>query len=62
MKIEGPLITAFFVNRPNRFITIIEIDGKRYKSHLPDPGKAQRVAYSWSNFIGLGLPIRAIKD
>ncbi len=43
MKIEGPLITALFVNRPNRFITIIEIDGKRYKSHLPDPGRLKEL-------------------
>ena len=30
MKIEGPLIPATFVERPNRFITLVSIDG-----HIP---------------------------
>ena len=29
MKIEGPLINAVFIERPNRFITIIEIGGEK---------------------------------
>ena len=28
MKIEGPLIQGKFVERPNRFITMVEVDGK----------------------------------
>ena len=43
MKIEGPLINAVFVERPNRFITIIEIGGEKYKSHLPDPGRLKEL-------------------
>ena len=39
MKINGPLIPAIFLGRPNRFLTIVEINGKRYDSHLPDPGR-----------------------
>ena len=39
MKIKGPLIPAKFVERPNRFITIIDINGDQYRSHLPDPGR-----------------------
>ena len=38
MKIEGPLIPATFVERPNRFITLVSIDGYIHRSHLPDPG------------------------
>ena len=39
MKIEGPLIPATFVERPNRFITLVSIDGDIHRSHLPDPGR-----------------------
>lgn len=43
MKIKGPLITATFVDRPNRFITIIKIKNKLYQSHLPDPGRLKEL-------------------
>ena len=43
MKIEGPLINAVFIERPNRFITIIEIGGEKHKSHLPDPGRLKEL-------------------
>ena len=43
MKIEGPLINAVFIERPNRFITIIEISGEKHKSHLPDPGRLKEL-------------------
>ena len=43
MKIEGPLINAIFIERPNRFITIIEIGGEKHKSHLPDPGRLKEL-------------------
>ena len=39
MKIPGPLRDARFVARPNRFLTVVDIDGKHVKSHLPDPGR-----------------------
>ena len=43
MKIEGPLINAVFIERPNRFITIIEIGGEKHNSHLPDPGRLKEL-------------------
>ena len=43
MKIKGPLIKAVFIERPNRFITIIEIGGEKHKSHLPDPGRLKEL-------------------
>ena len=43
MIIEGPLIAATFIERPNRFITIVEINGKLYRSHLPDPGRLKEL-------------------
>ena len=39
MKINGPLYDAIFVKRLNRFLTLIDVDGKIFKSHLPDPGR-----------------------
>jgi len=43
MKIDGPLVSAIFIERPNRFITIIEISGTKHKSHLPDPGRLKEL-------------------
>ena len=43
MKIKGPLILATFVERPNRFVTHIDIEGKIVKSHLPDPGRLREL-------------------
>lgn len=43
MKIKGPLIPAKFLERPNRFITIIDINGHQYRSHLPDPGRLKEL-------------------
>tara|TARA_A100001037_G_C15153065_1_gene640956 strand:- start:636 stop:1334 length:699 start_codon:yes stop_codon:yes gene_type:complete len=43
MKIEGPLLEAIFIERPNRFITIVEIEGKKYQSHLADPGRLKEL-------------------
>ena len=39
MKIKGPLVHAKFIERPNRFITVIEVNGVQYQSHLADPGR-----------------------
>ena len=43
MKISGPLIDATFVERPNRFLTIVEVHGHRVESHLPDPGRLKEL-------------------
>ena len=43
MKIYGPLIKGRFHSRPNRFITIVDIDGKLVESHLPDPGRLKEL-------------------
>ena len=51
MKIEGPLINAVFIERPNRFITIIEIGGEKHKSHLPDPGRLKELLISGASLL-----------
>ena len=43
MKIEGPLIKGSFIERPNRFLTIVKVDNKYLKSHLPDPGRLKEI-------------------
>ena len=43
MKIKGPLIPATFLSRPNRFLTIVRINGVKHKSHLPDPGRLNEI-------------------
>ena len=43
MNIEGPLISGVFIERPNRFITLVEINGEIVRSHLPDPGRLKEL-------------------
>tara|TARA_S200000501_G_scaffold8750_1_gene7817 strand:+ start:25370 stop:26089 length:720 start_codon:yes stop_codon:yes gene_type:complete len=43
MKIEGPLLKAEFVDRPNRFVTKIKINNQIINSHLPDPGRLKEL-------------------
>ena len=43
MKIAGPLNDALFLERPNRFLTVVEMSGKPVNSHLPDPGRLQEL-------------------
>lgn len=43
MKIEGPLLRGRFRSRPNRFLTIVEVDGQVVESHLPDPGRLKEL-------------------
>ena len=43
VKIEGPLIKGRFHSRPNRFLTVVEINGELVHSHLPDPGRLKEL-------------------
>ena len=43
MIIKGPLISGTFIERPNRFITLVNINGKIVRSHLPDPGRLKEL-------------------
>lgn len=45
MKIAGPLLPGRFIDRPNRFITRVELDGQIVVSHLPDPGRLKELLY-----------------
>lgn len=39
MELPGPLIPALFCARPNRFLALVELNGKTVEAHLPDPGR-----------------------
>ena len=43
MEIKGPLIKGSFIERPNRFVTIVKIGNESVKSHLPDPGRLREI-------------------
>ena len=62
MKIEGPLVAAVFVERPNRFVTIIEIGGKKYRSHLPDPGRLKELLIPGVNLLARPAPKNKIRS
>ena len=43
MDIAGPLEDARFIERPNRFLTVVDIGGQAVESHLPDPGRLREL-------------------
>ena len=51
MKIIGPLIKGNFIDRPNRFVTIVKVGNKTVKSHLPDPGRYEKYLHQGENYI-----------
>ncbi len=51
MVIEGPLIKGRFIDRPNRFLTRVEIDGTIVFSHLPDPGRLKELLIPGAELI-----------
>ena len=62
MKIDGPLVAAVFVERPNRFVTIIKIGGKKYRSHLPDPGRLKELLIPGVNLLVRPAPKNKIRS
>jgi sugar fermentation stimulation protein A len=43
MELPGPLIPARFRTRPNRFLTVVELNGQTVEAHLPDPGRLREL-------------------
>ena len=43
MNVNGQLIPAVFIDRPNRFITTVRINEEIHSSHLPDPGRLREL-------------------
>lgn len=38
MKLQGPFYYGNFLERPNRFLTICQLNGKRVQAYIPNPG------------------------
>ena len=51
MIIEGPLINATFISRPNRFIVMVKINKNILKSHLADPGRLKELLIPNANLL-----------
>lgn len=51
---EGSLHEARFLERPNRFIVVAELDGERVRAHCPNPGRL-------GEFLHEGTPYRLRK-
>ena len=43
MKLNYRLLEARFLDRPNRFLTRVELNGSVVESHLPDPGRLKEL-------------------
>ena len=43
MNIGHKFIEAEFIERPNRFLTRVRLDGNIVDSHLPDPGRLKEL-------------------
>lgn len=61
MNIKGPLIPAKFVSRPNRFITIVSIDGNHVESHLADPGRLKEILLSGADLMVRPVPRDSVR-
>ena len=51
MIIEGPLIDATFISRPNRFVVIVKINNNLFNSHLADPGRLKELLIPNANLL-----------
>ena len=45
LALTSNLIEAEFVDRPNRFLSLVKIDGKIHESHVPDPGRLKELLF-----------------
>ena len=43
MTIGHKFFEAEFIERPNRFLTRVKLNGKIVNSHLPDPGRLKEL-------------------
>lgn len=39
MKLGDRIVTGIFLDRPNRYLARVVIDGQEIKAHIPDPGR-----------------------
>ena len=56
MKIKGPLKKAIFIDRPNRFLTRLDLEEAMIESHLPDPGRLRELLYPGAEVMVRPVP------
>ena len=39
MKLGERIVDGIFLERPNRYLARVKIDGEEVKAHVPDPGR-----------------------
>ncbi|HJO00992.1 MAG TPA: sugar fermentation stimulation protein SfsA, partial [Nitrospinaceae bacterium] len=39
MRLGERIVDGTFIERPNRYIARVEIDGQQMSAHVPDPGR-----------------------
>ncbi|MBD3185031.1 DNA/RNA nuclease SfsA [Candidatus Poribacteria bacterium] len=45
MLLKGQFKKGKFIERPNRFMSIVEMEGKTVEAHLPNPGRIKEILY-----------------
>ncbi|MFX0168438.1 MAG: DNA/RNA nuclease SfsA [Candidatus Hodarchaeota archaeon] len=45
MKLNGPFAYAEFLERPNRFLAICQLNGQRVRAYIPNPGPMPELLY-----------------
>jgi sugar fermentation stimulation protein A len=43
MICDGKFLEGRFVERPNRFLSLVRVDGRKERAHLPNPGRIQEL-------------------
>lgn len=43
MKIHGPLVEGFFLQRLNRFAALVDVDGRQELAHVPNSGRLREL-------------------
>lgn len=51
MIYNGEFIEAQFIDRPNRFLAVVDIDGHEEYAHVPNPGRIQELLPTGANVI-----------
>jgi len=48
---EGELREARFLERPNRFVVVVDLDGERVRAHCPNPGRLGEFLHEGTPFL-----------
>ena len=54
MRFEGPLVPATFLDRPNRFLGVVQVDGSRAHCFIPNPGRMGELLYPGAKVYMIG--------